>query len=320
MRALAAANTNIALVKYWGKRAGTANLPAVGSISITLSGLATRTTVQFDPALSADRFALNGQEETGEARDKVSRFLDLVRAQAGLSHRARVDSANDFPTASGLASSASGFVALAAAATSAAGLRLSPRELSGLARQGSGSAARSVLGGFVEMTLEGYAQPLLSETAWDLRMVVGVTTEKAKAVSSGRAMEHTTQTSPYFGAWADTHPADLEGARQAIAQRDLERLGLICEASCLKMHAAMLAAQPGLIFWNGATVDLMHRVRALRAQGTQAYFTIDAGPHVKVLCATPEVDAVERAVREVPGVLRTLIASPGPGVSVLEHA
>src|SRR5262249_30732091 len=151
MHGVASANTNIALVKYWGKRSHGENLPAVPSLSVTLSGLVTRTTVQFDPYPGQDVLVLNGKSDTGAARTRVERFLDLVRLRAAMRGRASVRSANSFPTAAGLASSASAFAALAAAAARAAGLDLAPGELADLARRGSGSAARSIFGGFVEL-------------------------------------------------------------------------------------------------------------------------------------------------------------------------
>ncbi|HEX2571160.1 MAG TPA: diphosphomevalonate decarboxylase [Polyangia bacterium] len=330
-RAVAVARTNIALVKYWGKRDNALNLPATGSLSLTLDGLETRTEVIFGGGEAPegsqaplDRLILAGVEETGVARTRVSRFLDLVRARAGRTERALVRSHNNFPTAAGLASSASAFAALALAATRAAGLVVPPAELSVLARRGSGSAARSIFGGLVEMHRgeradgsDAVAEPLAE---WDLRLVVAVCGEGRKATLSTDGMRHTAETSPYFRAWVETHEADLTAARAAIRTRDLQALGEVMEYSCLKMHASALAARPGVIYWSGVTVEAFHLVRALRAGGTGVWFTNDAGPHAKALCAPADAPRVAEALAALPGVTRVITCAPGAGAQVIEEA
>jgi diphosphomevalonate decarboxylase len=325
--ATAVAGTNIALVKYWGKRDGALNLPAAGSLSLTLDGLGTRTTVRFSDALEADRLVLGGAPADARATARVSAFLERVRGRAGLRAPAEVMTANDMPTASGLASSASGFAALAVAATRAAGLVLSHAELSELARTGSGSAARSIFGGFVEMApgeradgSDAVAAPVAGGEWPDLRLVVAVTSEGAKAVGSTEAMERTSRTSPYYAAWLASVPGDLADARAAVGARDLPRLGAVAERSALRMHASALAADPGILYWSAATVAAIETVKALRAGGCAAFFTIDAGPHVKVLCARTDAPAVDQALLRTPGVLRTVVASPGRGAHVVEVA
>jgi diphosphomevalonate decarboxylase len=319
------AGTNIALVKYWGKRDAALNLPAAGSLSLTLAGLGTETRVRFLPGSGApDRIELNGAPAGEKEARRVSRFLDLVRARAGLDAPAEVTTRNDVPTAAGLASSASGFAALAVAAARAAGLALPPAALSELARRGSGSAARSIFGGFVEMAAgtradgaDAVARPLLEEGAWDVRLVVAVTTTGAKEIGSTEAMDHTAATSPYYAAWIASVPDDLAAARAAIFARDLARLGAVAERSALRMHASALAADPAILYWNPATIEAIAVVRALRRAGTLAFVTIDAGPHVKVLCAAADAGRVEAALRAAPGVLRTLVAAPGPGAQIV---
>ena len=325
------AGTNIALVKYWGKRDAALNLPATGSLSLTLDRLGTRTTVRFDGASAADQIVLNGAPADAATAARVSAFLDRVRARAGSSARAFVTTENGVPTASGLASSASGFAALAIAATRAAGLTLSPDELSVLARLGSGSAARSIFGGFVEMARgeradgsDAAAHPLAvgagweGRDAWDVRLVVAVTAAGPKPMGSTAAMEHTARTSPYHAAWLASVDGDLAAARAAIAARDLPALGTVAERSALRMHAAAMAADPAIIYWNPATLAAIAGVRALRDGGVPVFFTIDAGPHVKALCAAQHADEVAAALAAVPGVIKTLTAGPGPGARVLE--
>jgi diphosphomevalonate decarboxylase len=324
--ATAYAHTNIALVKYWGKRAGSGpglNLPAVGSLSLTLDRFGTETTVAPLDDDAHDRFVLGGHAvEAGEAA-KVSLFLDRVRALAGSRARALVTSRNDVPTAAGLASSASAFAALALAATRAYGVDVDARALSQLARMGSGSAARSIFGGFVELHRgvlddgsDCYAEPLPAPS-FDARLVVVRCGEGKKDTGSTVGMEHTAQTSPYFRAWVDTHAADLDDARAALARSDLAKLGEVMEHSTLKMHATTLAARPGFFYFQPTTIAALLAVKALRARGTGAWATMDAGPHVKVLCASADADDVANELRGVPGVRGVDVAAPGPAARVL---
>jgi diphosphomevalonate decarboxylase len=321
-QATSLAHPNIALAKYWGKRDYGHNLPAVPSLSVTLAGMTTATTVTFAAAIEKDTLILGGQEASALATARVSAMLDRVRAMTGDSEKARVVSANDFPTSSGLASSASAFAALALAATTALGLHLLPEEISNLARQTSVSAARSALGGFVELragwpndeTLT--AQQVAPPEHWPIRVVVAVVDEGPKAVSSTDGMAHTARTSPYFSAWVERAPALCARIKQAVLHRDLEALGIAAEESALAMHATSIAAAPGLIYWNGTTLDVLAAVRGLRAVGLGAYATIDAGPHVKVICAAEDEAEVARLIGAVPGVKRTIVTRPGPGARV----
>lgn len=313
--ATARAGANIALVKYWGKRDARLNLPAAGSISVTLNALYTDTTVTVDASLSGDRFVLDGVEHDS---GRVGTVLELVRSLAGEQAPCRIESANSFPTAAGLASSASGFAALVVAAAEAYGLDLTGRRLSELARRGSGSAARSIFGGFVEMAAgcrddgaDAVAHPLLAADDWPLEVVVAITDSAGKAVGSREGMNHTMLSSPYYPAWLESVPDDLERARSAIGQRDFEALCEVAEHSALKMHASMLAARPGLIYFNAATVACLHRVRELRRSGTATFFTVDAGPQVKAVCLPGEGERVAASLESVPGVNDVIVSSLG---------
>jgi diphosphomevalonate decarboxylase len=323
MFATAIAHPNIALAKYWGKRDDGRHLPAVPSLSVTLEGMKTTTTVTFDAALGVDTLVVNGAAADAA---RATALLDRVRARAGWSTRARVESANDFPTAAGLASSASAFAALAVAATAAAGLDAPPAELSDLARRSSVSAARSVFGGFAELPAgaDGAAElhgaiAVAPASHWDLRVVVAVTREEAKETSSTAGMLHTQRTSPYYAAWVDDAPAVCARVKAAVLARDLEALGVAAEASALRMHAAAMSAAPAVIYWNGATVEALAEVRRLRARGVPVYATIDAGPHVKALTLPEHEAAVARALEAVPGVLRTIATLPGQGARVIDR-
>ena len=322
--ASARAHPNIALIKYWGKRDLDLNLPAAGSLSVTLDCLETVTEVCFDGHWPRDELILNDRPDPNRLH-RVSRCLDRLRQRAGDTRRARITSHNNFPTAAGLASSASGFAALVVAGSAALGLSLSERELSIQARMGSGSAARSLFGGFVHMHSgsrpdgeDCFAEPLLNSEDWPLKVVVAITTRSAKKDSSTDGMLRSARSSPYYGAWVETTAADVEQARALVHERDFEALAELSEHSCLKMHAVMMSSQPGLLYWNGATMEGMHRVRELRSAGHGAFFTVDAGPQLKVVCLPEAVAPVSDALRDVPGIQDLLIAGLGGPARRLE--
>ncbi len=315
---------NIALVKYWGKRDAALNLPAAGSLSLTLAALVTETSVAFDSTLERDELVLDGAPA---AVERTSEFLDLVRALANSDTRARVVSRNHFPTASGLASSASGYAALALAATRAAGIELGARELSILARRGSGSAARSIFGGLVRMHAgtradgsDAFAVPIENRLVDQMRMVIAVVGGGAPKTHGSRdAMDHTAATSPFYASWVAQVPLDLTAAESAIERGDLQALGELAEANAFAMHASAIAARPAVLYWQPATLGALAAVRELRAQGRAAWATMDAGPHVKVLTTGEDATAVARVLASVPGVTDTIISLPGGPAEVLEQ-
>ena len=319
----ARACANIALVKYWGKRDAALNLPAAGSLSLTLAALATQTTVTFDSALGADTLELDGFPARAADVARATQFLDLVRVAAGIATRARVTSRNEFPTASGLASSASGYAALALAATRAAGLTLGERELTILARRGSGSAARSVFGGFVRMhagetSERAYAEPLASPLVDRVRMVIAVVGGGTPKTHGSRdAMEHTAATSPYYQPWVALVAQDLEVALAAVATGDLEALGAIAEANALAMHATAMAARPAVMYWQPATLAVHAEVRGLRGCGVAAWATMDAGPHVKILTTAEDAPTIAMRVKDIEGVTAVTISAPGPAAQLV---
>jgi len=324
---IALANANVALAKYWGKRDERLNLPYTGSISVALAGLATTARVSFQPQLRDDRIVLNGHDAESTEMHRIQTFLDLVRQLAGHQARAEVDVRSEFPVAAGLASSASTYAALALAASRSAGLSLSPPALTILARRGSGSAARSVLDGYVEWLAgeasdgsDCFAVRIAPREHWPLGVVIAITHEGPKSIGSREGMARALKESPFFPAWLESHEADLDAVRQGILRRDLQLVGHTAEHNCLKMHAVAMAARPAILYWTPATLAVMHRVRALRNEGTEAYFTIDAGPQVKVLCLRDQRDEVAATIRAVPGVLRVLLSEPGAGAQVLEAA
>ncbi|MGF1469270.1 MAG: diphosphomevalonate decarboxylase [Sandaracinaceae bacterium] len=321
--ARAVARANIALAKYWGKSDDALNLPAVPSVSITLDPLTTETTVVFDDRLDEDRLQLDGRPASpGELR-RVRALLDQVRGLAGLSARAEVESLNRFPTAAGLASSASGFAALAAAASTASGL---PRDLareSAIARQASASAARSTYGGFVELPAGEpgdaalAARPVASADHWDLRVVVALTAKGPKAVGSRDAMGASRLGSPYYTAWVDESRTLARQVSDALQARDFAALAPAVERSFLAMHAVAMTSDPPILYWQPGSVAALRRVRALREQeGLPVCATMDAGPHVKAVCLAEAAPTVAEALGRTDGVLDTLVTRPGPGGEV----
>jgi diphosphomevalonate decarboxylase len=325
LEATALACSNLALIKYWGKQNIELNTPAVGSISITLDALTTTTTVCFDSLFKKDIFKLNRTPAGYEKEKRVSKFLDLIRKHAKLNLYAEVISENNFPTGAGLASSASGFAALAMAATNATNLSFSPDQLSAFARRGSGSAARSVYGGFVEMKVgkqkngsDSIAFQIADEKYWPLNVFILLTTEIEKAIGSTAGMQHTANTSPFYKNWVNSSKRDLSEMRDAIKKKDFTKLGELSEFSCLKMHALAMAAKPGIIYWNSTTIELIHRIREMRKEGLESYFTIDAGPQVKVLCQANDVNLLKKNLLEIPGVKKMILSGLGPGAKLLE--
>lgn len=332
--ARATAHSNIALVKYWGKREGVdpaLNLPAVGSLSMTLDELRSATEIH---AGASDEFELDGETLTGKPASKVFEHLDLMwRSSGNPGDRpaCRVTSINHLPTAAGLASSASGFAALTVAAAGAFGLtnQLGGSDdphrgpLAALARQGSGSAARSLWGGFVRLDagsdpegLDCVARQLFGRDHWALKLLVVHTARGAKAIASTGGMESSRLTSPYYPAWVASSSVDLDAAERALAERQLAQLGEVMEHSCFKMHACMLATRPPLVYWNGTTLEVIRAVWQARERGLAGWVTSDAGPHVKVLCDAGRADELARELAAVPGVHEVQAVAPGPDASL----
>lgn len=313
--ATAQAHPNVALIKYWGNRDDALRLPANGSISINLEGLTTRTTVSFQPSLALDEVIINGHEVTGPAAERVGLVLDLVRGLAGFRLYAEVVSENSFPSSAGIASSASAFAALALAAAAAAGLSLSEPELSRLARRGSGSACRSVPGGFVEWCLgtgdaDSYASSIAGPDHWPLTDCIAVVSEAHKQTGStqGHALA---PTSPLQSARVADTPRRLEICRRAVLARDFEALASIVELDSDMMHAVMLTSTPGLYYWLPATLNVMSAVRGMRHKGLPACYTVDAGANVHVICLSEQARQVEMELHGTAGVKDVLTARVG---------
>lgn len=315
----AQAYANIALVKYWGKREGGRNVPATPSLSLALDGLLTETEVSARDG-AEDSLTINDEPVSGVGGEKLLRYLDLWREEGLLSGAVEIVSRNSFPTAAGLASSASGFAALATALDELTGAGLNREELSRMARRGSASAARSIAGGLAELPLgDDPAAALLmppEEIPWGMVVAV-VKAPKGKETGSTGGMELSRRTSPLYGAWLETAQQDFEELRRVALALDLERVGEIAEADMYAMHAVVYSSRPALQYWSETTLTLLREIRSWRKRGLAVWATVDAGPHVAFLTDIDQLESVATLVSEVPGVVEALPCRPAPGAEVI---
>lgn len=318
--ATAQAHPNIAFIKYWGNRDDELRLPASPSFSMTLAELTTTTTVRWRDELASDELQLNGQQAAVEARERVSRHLDVMRDALGIRLRAEVESVNNFPMGAGIASSASAFAALTLAAAAAAGVNLNEETLSRLARRGSGSASRSIPGGYVVWhmgdDLTSYAESILPPSHWPLQDVIAVISQSHKAVGSSHG--HT------GAATSDLQAARLAGAearlatvRSAVETRDFASFADVVEQDSNLMHAVMMTSRPPLFYWQPASLEVMDAVRRWRTEGISVCYTLDAGPNVHCLCLPQDAPEVAQRLQAIAGVERVLQAGPGDGARLV---
>jgi diphosphomevalonate decarboxylase len=323
MKATATANANIALIKYWGKRSSDPILPKNGSISMTCEGMTTTTTVEFSEKYKEHTVVINDEEFKKDEKD-IHGHIDRICKIAGLKQKAKVISKSDFPVAAGLASSASGFSALTMATAAAAGLKLSPKELSIITRNGSGSACRSIFGGFVEWKRgektdgsDSYAEQIKPKEHWpEFRMIATIVDIKKKPVSSRGGMAQTVATCPYYDGWLKTINEDLDSVRSGVKEKNFVKVAETAEFNALKMHATMIATKPSIIYWIPATMEIIHAVRQMREDGIASYFTMDAGPNVKVLCLEKDQKKITKILEGLEGVKKTIICRPGDGAKL----
>lgn len=300
----ARAHTNIALIKYWGKADETYIIPMNNSLSVTLDRFYTETKVTFDERYTKDTLILNGEAVNESEAIKIHKFMNIVREQGQTSMYAYIESDNFVPTAAGLASSASAYAALAAACNAALNLELTDKDLSRLARRGSGSASRSIFGGFVEWEKghndkTSYSFPIDADH-WedDLAMIFVVINNKSKKVSSRAGMSLTRDTSRFYQYWLDHVDEDITAVKHAINQKDFVQLGEVIEANGLRMHATNLGAQPPFTYMVSDSYQVMEIVHQCREAGYPCYFTMDAGPNVKILVEKKNQKAVIDALHK----------------------
>jgi len=316
-QATALAHPNIAFIKYWGLRDVTHRIPANDSLSMNIAGLSTRTTVTLDSSLDADVLVLNGQRASGAGLERAQHFMDRIRRLAGNRAYALIESENNFPIGAGVASSASGFAALALAGTAAFGLALPEPALSSLARYGSGSACRSIPSGFVEWrtdpeTGDSYASSFAPPDHWDLVDCIAVLSESHKKTGSQAGMR-LAGTSPLQSARVADSARRVRLCRQAILARDFDAFAAITELDSNLMHAVMMTSEPPLFYWQPESLAIMQAVKSWQVEGLPVTYTLDAGPNVHVICRQEALDEVLTRLRQMPGLINVLKGGPaGP--------
>jgi len=323
LKSTAISHPNIAFIKYWGNRDQDLRIPVNGSFSMNLDGLSTRTQVTFREDLAEDSLTLNEKPLHGAGLQRVSQILDEVRDAAGISLRAEVISENTFPTGAGIASSAAAFAALALASSKAAGLNLDEPALSRLARHGSGSACRSIPGGFTEWQAgegdqDSYAFSIAPPDHWELADCIAVISSGHKSTGStqGHALA---ATSPLQAGRVADVPRRIDICRRAILERDFDAFASICELDSDMMHAVMMTSNPALFYWQPATLRVMQSVRDWRAKGLPVFYTIDAGPNVHVITLAEKKKQVKEQLAKIEGVDTVLTATVGGETRLVEY-
>lgn len=316
---------NIALIKYWGKRNEQLFLPTKSSLSIGIQALSTTTSIHYSNT-GQEQIIINGEPADEKHRQPILDFLRFFRTDANittinpdkLNEPLTIETTNSFPTAAGLASSASGFAALAIALNNFFNLGLTQKELSQLARQGSGSACRSLFDGFVlwnkgekEDGSDSQAEQLFDANHWpSLRVMIVVVEQEAKKISSRAAMKNSIATSPIYSQWVQESEYRIAPMRQAIAEKNFDLMGQLAEQDCLGMHATMHTSTPAVNFWTPATQRIMHLVTTLREQhAIPCYFTIDAGPNVKILCQEENMQKIREHLASLPEIIQIIESS-----------
>jgi len=322
-KAIARAHPNIALIKYWGNRDEILRLPVNGSISMNLGSLFTQTGLEFSPDLPADSLSINHHLIGGASLQRVSNFLDLLRQQAGITFFAKITSNNNFPTGAGVASSAAAFAALAVAGSAALDLPMDEISLSQLARRGSGSACRSIPGGFVEWHTgntdqESYAVSIAPPDHWELVDCIAIVEAGPKTTGSteGHALA---PTSPLQNARVMDTPRRLDLCRQALLRHDFEALALISELDSNLMHAVMMTSTPPLFYWSPSSLELMKSIPIMRRAGLPVCYTLDAGPNVHVICQASAVPIIENRLASMPGVEQVLVSEVGGPAQIISQ-
>lgn len=315
--ATAVAHPNIAFIKYWGNRDDEIRLPQNGSISMNLGDLTTRTMITFDSSLPRDTFDLNGIRQSGAALHRVSQHLNLIRGIRGFSAPAHIFSESNFPAGAGLASSAAAFAALTVAAVRAAGIEMTEKDLSRLARRGSGSAARSIPSGFVEWfrgdtDTDSYAISIAPPEHWDLMDCIVILDDSHKTTGSTEGHQ-LALTSPLQQARVKDCDRRLENCRDAIKRKDFDALARVIEVDSNLLHAVAMTSNPPVFYWLPETITVMQTVIGWRKAGIPVAYTIDAGPNVHVICEASSYNQVQKKLSALPGVQSLICSKVGPG-------
>ncbi|MDO8269539.1 MAG: diphosphomevalonate decarboxylase [Candidatus Levybacteria bacterium] len=321
MKATSVAPSNIAFIKYWGRKDEILRLPENGSISMNLSNLLTTTTVEFSSKFEKDELLYNGVSENVKNNRAIA-HIDRVRKLANLSLPVKIVTQNNFPSGTGLSSSASGFAALTLAATKAAGLKLSEKELSILARQGSGSACRSIPNGFVEWldgdtSEESYAYSLYPKNYWDIVDVVAVVSTEFKEVSTSEGQKSASE-SKFFEARRKAMPEKIKKCKEILAKKDFEAFGELLESEALELHSIMLTSHPSLIYLLPETLRIMRLVKVWRSEGLSVYFTLNTGQNIHLIAQKKDEEKLVKKLEELPYVMKIIPNDPSDGARIID--
>ena len=325
---------NIALIKYWGQTKQNIFIPRNNNISMTLSGCQTITTIERSPEFKEDTIELyNGigysplSKETHKGK-KAYEQIERIRKMSGAKDNVHIRSKNTFPSDAGIASSASGFSALTGALLLAFDQKEKFDDKTEFSKEvrlcGSGSAARSVHGGFVELRTgsshdESYAMQIADEKYWDLVDIVAVVNADKKKISSSEG-HAAVDSSPYYKTRLEEMQPRIETTRRAILNKDISKLGPATEEDAISLHIVMMTSKPPSYYWEPGTIAVMRSIMELReTDALQAYFTIDAGANVHVICEKKDAKKVEKLLKTIEFVKDTIYNEPCPGTHEIQN-
>lgn len=312
-------HANISLNKYWGKRDEKLFLPTKSSLTISLSELKTTTLIQelgckYSGQKNQDSIFINGIAAADLHKQKIVDFLNFFRQKYDIKKYFNISTINNFPTAAGLASSSSGFAALALGVDKVCNLKLNKKELSILARHGSGSACRSIEGGFMlwhkGSELDGsdsYAEQIFDNSHWpDLCILVVIVKNQTKFIGSREGMRITVATSPSYNSWLEKSAQRLPNLINAIAKKDFTSVGQLAQDDWHDMQKTMLDTKPQLNYWTTESYKVMDTIRTLFNQGIECYFTTEAGPNLKVLCLKNDQNKIKNELEKISGIIQII--------------
>ena len=314
----AIAHPNFALIKYWGKSNFYENIPAMGSISVVVDAMKSETTVSFPPELKKDTWVLNKVEQPSLGHLEPS--LQYLRSMSPMRQSCLIESTNNFPTAAGLASSASGTASFVKAMSQCLEIQPKRKQMIKATMLGSGSAPRSLFSGFVHLDFfEGAldCMTILNPEEWPLKVIVCLTSLERKSVSSRDGMEISRKTSSFYKDWVNNHYQDIELALSAIASRNLKTLGTVAQENCLKMHEVMKTSQPSIDYWNMTTHSVVKSIETMQDDGLDIFYTIDAGPQVKIICKSDLTEEVCSAMKKISGIKSIIECGLGQGARLI---
>jgi len=321
--ATAVASPNIAFIKYWGNKDDALRIPANSSLSMNLDGLFTETSVHFDQQLCTDELNINNQKIIGKPLERVSQFLDTIRSLAKKDLFASINSKSNFPQGVGIASSASAFAALALAGSRAIGLKLNIKDLSRLARRGSGSACRSIPSGFVEWNAgesdhDSFAFSVAEFKHWNITDLIAVIDETHKEIGSSQGHQ-IASSSPLQRCRISDVNRRLKICKKAINDKDFEKFANVVELDSNLLHAVMMTSTPALFYWQAGTLEIMQEVREWRKEGLAVCYTIDAGPNVHIICEKKDAETISERLKNIPSVKYTFQTKPGDGARLVQQ-